>query len=370
MDKNYVKDERVVMTLDAGGTNFVFSAIRGGIQVTPPYHLPAVTDDLEGCLHQLVEGFRYVKSHCPAAPSAISFAFPGPADYVHGVIGNLPNFECFQGGVAMGGFLEEEFGIPVFINNDGGLFAYGEAMAGGLPTVNKWLAKRGSNTVYRNLVGITLGTGFGCGIVINNQLLLGDNGQAGNIWCFRNKKHPQLIAEESVSIRAVCRVYHESCDDPRELTPKDIADIAHGKAEGNREAALRSFKELGEVAGDAIAMTCGIVDGIVVIGGGLARSSDLIFPSMVSEMNSTLGMSGQRSVNRLPVKVYNLDTADGLEAFLNEEITTVNIPGTDKQVPYRVAGHIGVMRSPLGASNAITHGAYLYALAQLDANTE
>ena len=37
-------------------------------------------------------------------PVAISFAFPGPADYEHGVIGDLPNFPAFCGGVALGPF--------------------------------------------------------------------------------------------------------------------------------------------------------------------------------------------------------------------------------------------------------------------------
>lgn len=366
MNNKYCNDERVIMTLDAGGTNFVFSAMRGGVQITPAYRISAVTDNLEECLGQIVNGFVHVQTQCPIAPSAISFAFPGPADYEHGVLGDLPNFECFRGGVALGGFLEEKFGIPVYINNDGALFAYGEAMAGTLPTVNKWLAEHGSSTIYRNLVGITLGTGFGCGIVVNDTLIHGDNGQAGNIWNFRNKKYPNLIAEESVSIRAVCRVYHELCDDSRNLTPKDIADIAHGLVDGNQEAALHSFSELGEMAGDAIAMACGIVDGIVVIGGGLSGSSDLIFPSIVKEMNGQLGMSGQHNVNRLSVKVFNLDNEVERAAFMNEERASVCIPGTNRQVPYRVSGHIGIIRSQFGASTAISLGAYYYALSQLD----
>ena len=49
------------------------------------------------------------------------------ADYAHGIIGDLPNFPGFRGGVALGPYLEHVFGIPVFINNDGNLFAYGEA---------------------------------------------------------------------------------------------------------------------------------------------------------------------------------------------------------------------------------------------------
>jgi hypothetical protein len=82
----YEHDDRVVMTLDAGGTNFVFSAIRGCATVVVPICLPAVPDDLDRCLSVLVGGFRKVKDALTEEPVAISFAFPGPADYEHGVI--------------------------------------------------------------------------------------------------------------------------------------------------------------------------------------------------------------------------------------------------------------------------------------------
>ena len=78
--------------------------------------------------------------------------------------------------------MREQFGIPVFINNDGNLFAYGEALAGTLPEVNKRLKEAGSSKVYKNLLGITLGTGFGAGVVIDSQLLTGDNGCGGDVW--------------------------------------------------------------------------------------------------------------------------------------------------------------------------------------------
>lgn len=361
---DYTNDPRVVMTLDAGGTNFVFSAMQHGKAITEPFTLPAVSDNLNGCLSQLVAGFTHVKELCPAEPSAISFAFPGPADYPAGIIGDLPNFAAFRGGIPLGPYLADQFGIPVFINNDGGLFAYGEAMAGGLQVVNR-KARAAGGVEFQNLVGITFGTGFGCGIVVKGDLLIGDNAQGGNIWCFRNKKYPNLIAEESVAIRAVQRVYHEHCDDSRDLTPKDISDIARGLADGNREAALRSFAELGEVAGDAIATAVDLVDGIVVIGGGLARSADLIFPSLVSEMNSTLEMKGGRIVSRIPSKVYNLEDADEAKAFLEGGTKDVTVPGSGRVVKYKAVTKIGVMTSKLGTSNAIALGAYSYALSHL-----
>ena len=100
---------------------------------------------------------------------ALSFAFPGPADYPNGIIGDLKNLPAFRGGVPLGPLLAETFGAPVFINNDGDLFAYGEAMAGLLPEVNGMLEAAGSPKRFRNLLGVTLGTGFGAGLVLETR---------------------------------------------------------------------------------------------------------------------------------------------------------------------------------------------------------
>ena len=178
------------MTLDAGGTNFRFSAMRGNKPVTKTVAMPSNGDNLDRCLANIVEGFARVKQQCPQPPAAISFAFPGPADYPNGIIGDLGNLPGFRGGVALGPMLEEKFGIPVFINNDGDLFVYGEAIAGFLPYVNGLLEKAGSPKRYHNLFGVTLGTGFGGGIVRNGELFIGDNSMAGEVWLLRNKLHP------------------------------------------------------------------------------------------------------------------------------------------------------------------------------------
>lgn len=184
---NYANNKNVVMTLDAGGTNFRFSAMQGGAAITETIALPSRGDELQACLSNLSNGFTQVKRLCPESPAAISFAFPGPADYPSGIIGDLGNLPGFRGGVALGPMLEEQFGIPVFINNDGDLFAFGEAIGGLLPHVNRLLEQAGSPKRFRNLLGITLGTGFGGGIVRDSELLIGDNSMAGEIWLMRNK---------------------------------------------------------------------------------------------------------------------------------------------------------------------------------------
>lgn len=320
--------QKTVLTLDAGGTNFVFSAIRDFLPIVEPVRLDAVTLDAQKCLETLVEGFRAVKAQLDEEPVAISFAFPGPADYKNGIIGDLPNFPCFRGGVAMGPYLEAEFGIPVYINNDGNLFAYGEALAGALPKVNRLLEGSSNSKRYHNLIGITLGTGFGGGVVVEGKLLRGDNGCGGDLWCMRNRKYEGLIAEESVSIRAVKRVYREYApEDQRTLEPKDIFDIAEGRFEGNMEAAKRSFEELGTLVADAIANALDIVDGLVVIGGGLSGARKYILPALVKELNGSLSMFSGEKFPLVQMRAYNLEDASALNAFIKDESTLVNIPG-------------------------------------------
>lgn len=365
----YNQDHRIVLTLDAGGTNFVFSAIQGNREIVDPVTLPASPNDINACLDSMVRGFSMVKSQLEAEPVAISFAFPGPADYEHGVIGgNLPNFPAFRSGVALGPFLSKHFQLPVYINNDGNLFAYGEALAGMLPMVNQRLEASGNPKRYRNLLGITLGTGFGAGVVINQVLLTGDNGCGGDVWLMRNKKYPQWIAEESVSIRAVMRVYGELSGCPTEgLTPKDIFDIAEGVVAGHQEAAKQSFSELGEMAGAAIVNALDIIDGLVVIGGGVSKASKYIMPGLIKELRRSIETVEGRSFPALQMEVFDLSDADEYKRFLKPssiEIDVPQYPGT--KVIYSLEKRTAIAFSNLGASKAIALGAYAYALHQLD----
>ncbi|MBK8879275.1 MAG: ROK family protein [Haliscomenobacter sp.] len=362
----YHNDSRIVLTLDAGGTNFVFSAIQGNAEIVAPVTLPAHPNAIDDCLAAVLQGFTTVQRALPSPAAAISFAFPGPADYVNGIIGDLPNFPAFRGGVALGPFLQQAFGIPVFINNDGNLFAYGEALAGMLPEVNRLLAGSGSSKQYKNLLAVTLGTGFGGGVVIDRQLLLGDNGCGGDVWLSANKNNPALIAEEGVSIRAVKRTYQERSGNDEALTPKEIFDIAEGARPGNRQAAIESFESLGAVAGFTIAESLNIVDGLVVIGGGIAAAHKYILPAMVAEMNGVRSTIQGDVFPRLQMNAYNLEDEAHVAAVLKEESKLVRIPGTETTVAYHQHKKTGVTVSQLGASKAIALGAYAFALAQMD----
>jgi glucokinase len=361
-------DKRIVMTLDAGGTNFRFSAVRGAKLVTKTVALPSNGDNLKQCLANIVEGFTRVKKQCPAPPVAISFVFPAPADYPSGVIGDLNNLPGFRGGVALGPMLEQQFRIPTFINNDGDLFVYGEAIAGFLPYVNGLLEKAGSPKRYHNLFGVTLGTGFGGGIVRNGELFIGDNSMAGEVWLLRNKLHPEMNAEEGASIRAVRRVYAEKAGIPFEQAPepKDIFEIGTGAKPGKKAAAIEAFRQLGEVVGDGMAQALTLVDGLGVIGGGISGAAPLFLPALVGELNSTYTSPKGVKFRRLASAAFNLEDPAQLKTFLKGEKRTITVPGSKKKVQYDPLQRIGVGMSRLGTSEAVAIGAYAFALRKLD----
>jgi glucokinase len=366
---SYDQDSRVVMTLDAGGSSFRFSAMRGNKLVIPTVTTPSNADNLDRCLKNLVEGFDLARQKCPQAPVAISFAFPGPADYPNGIIGDLPNLPAFRGGVALGPMLQEKFGIPVFINNDGDLFAYGEAIAGFLPYVNGLLEKAGSPKRYKNLLGITLGTGFGGGIVRDGELFLGDNSIAGEVWLLRHKLSPAMNAEEGASIRAVRRVFAEKAGIPftQAPEPKVICEIAAGSQPGNRDAAVESFRKLGEVVGDAMASGLTLIDGLAVIGGGLSGAWPLFLPALVDELNGNYIGPDKKLFRRLASTVFNIHDPVQREKFIQGEVREIKVPGTERTVLYDSARRIGIGVSRLGTSEAIAIGAYAFALRHLGA---
>lgn len=366
--KNIKNDTRVVLTLDAGGTNMVFGAMKGGEDIVEHVSLPSNSDDLDRCLQTMVDGFnRVVKSLNGEKPAAISFAFPGPADYPNGIIGGyLPNFPSFRDGVALGPFLEEQFGVPVFINNDGDLYAYGEALGGVLPELNKKLKEVGSAKRYKNLIGYTFGTGFGVGTVLDGVLNRGDN-SCCETFCLEHSKMPGYIVEDGVSVRAIKRVYGEvSGNKDHGLEPFDIAQIIAGKQEGDKEAALAAFNELGEVSGAAMATAVTLIDGIVVIGGGIMHSHDYIMPGILKSMRSKIKTLSGDTINKVQMEVYDLDNPEEFAEFAKGNARKIKVYGSDKEVVYDPQKRIGVTYSKIGASKAISLGAYTFALNELD----
>lgn len=106
-----------------------------------------------------------IKSLKSPYTEAIGIGVPSVVDSVRGIVYNVQNIKGWEE-VHLKTILEQEFGIPVFINNDANCFAMGERIYG--------TGKR-----FDHFVGITLGTGVGGGIIQQGRLLADANCGSG-----------------------------------------------------------------------------------------------------------------------------------------------------------------------------------------------
>lgn len=160
----------------------------------------------------------------------------------------------------MGGFnfknkLEEHYeGKKIIIENDANCFIMGEKLCGE--------AKN-----HRFCCGVTLGTGLGIGIILNNELYHGSKGWAGEIWRSSYKKYKNI--EEVVSGKGLSSQYEK-------LTGlKAEAHLIEEKAHQGDEKAKETWKIFGEALGCALSYLVNILDPeIIVIGGSISKAYD------------------------------------------------------------------------------------------------
>ena len=163
------------------------------------------------------------------------------------------------------------------------------------------------------------------------------------------------------------RVYGElSGDKDHKYEPKDIYDIAEGRIPGDAEAAKKAFAEMGEIAGDAMATAVTLTDGLIVIGGGITAARKYIMPSLLAALRGKMHTIGGDELDRVQMKVYDLDNEEEFAQFAKGDQRKLKVYGYEEEVNYDPQKRIGVTISKMGASKAISTGAYTFALDQLD----
>ena len=154
------------IAIDLGGTRVRAARCRAdGTIEARAEQLTHSEDGLEAVLGRIAEMTRQV---WPAAPPvAIGVGAPGPLDPFTGVIYGAPNLPAFAG-LPLRDWLRERFGVPVYVGNDANVAALAEWRYG---------AARG----HHHVVYLTISTGIGGGVIIDDRLLLGANGLAGEL---------------------------------------------------------------------------------------------------------------------------------------------------------------------------------------------
>ncbi len=169
--KAKAKSKKLVIGIDLGGTNVMAALVDTSGKVKSYVHFP--TEAQQGPEHVIKNIADNVKALVKKSGLTmkdiwrVGIGSPGPMDSKKGIIigaVNLPGWKR----VTLKADLEKLLGVGVGVDNDANCAAYGEQWAG---------AAKGAS----NVVGITLGTGVGGGIIIDGRLVRGANYNAAEI---------------------------------------------------------------------------------------------------------------------------------------------------------------------------------------------
>ena len=153
----------VTVGIDIGGTNIKIGIFENS-NLIKKYSIKTITDTKESVIKQIIGELYNIKKEYNFLK--VGVGVPGPV--VNGVVLGAQNINWFEK-IDLKTILEEEFNnIEVFICNDANAAALGEF-------------RFGSGSGYNSIVFVTLGTGIGGGIILNNQLIEGATGSAGEI---------------------------------------------------------------------------------------------------------------------------------------------------------------------------------------------
>lgn len=186
--------------------------------------------------------------------------------------------------------LSEMFhGLPVKVGNDANVAALGE----------NW---KGGGKAYRDIVMITLGTGVGGGVIINNKILNGYNGGAGEIGHIHVNDNEEEFCgcgrkgclEQYTSATGVVRLakrYMKNTDAPTkmrsfgdEITAKDVFDLAKDGDEG----ANIVVKQMGDYLGRSISAIAAVLNPqAFIIGGGVSKAGPFLINAIKTVYRET-----------------------------------------------------------------------------------
>ena len=187
----------------------------------------------------------------------VGVAAPGPLDSKNGVILNTPNLQMFQNYKIAGDFTKK-LKIDTFIENDANLFSLGE-----------WYSQYRKNKV---VMGVTLGTGLGFGLVINGELFTGGNGLA--------MEYGLSPFEWGICEKNACIKYIRTR--AKDLYGEEISPVIIEKyfKEGDKKA-IKIYNEYGNNLGIILSHVINMIDPqVITIGGGLSKGFDCFKDTM------------------------------------------------------------------------------------------
>jgi len=215
--------------------------------------------------------------------AAIGIGVPGVVDIDEGIVYDVVYIPSWKE-VHLKKKMQERYHVPVFVNNDANCFALGEHYFG-------------SGKGYSSMIGLTIGTGVGAGVIINHKLYAGRSCGAGE---FGIVDYLDKVYEYYASGSFFKNVYGLD------------GEFVFKKAQQGNDDALKLYAEMGMHLGNIIKMIMYTYDPELIILGGSVRHAYQFFREAMWERIRTCVFS--KVVERLLIKISELENSGILGA--------------------------------------------------------
>jgi glucokinase len=273
-------NNETVIGIDIGGTNIRGGLVNENMLSTITSCKVNATGSVEDVLQQL---FSLTDELINNSVTAIGIGIPGLVDIERGIVFDVVNIPSWKE-VPLQKWMQDRYKIPVLINNDANCFALGEFYFG-----------KGKG--FNSMVGLTVGTGLGSGLILNKKLYVGKNCGAGE---FGMIDYLDKYVEYYASGQYFTNVYQTD------------GEAVFKRACGGDTNALRMYEEMGAHLGNAIKIILYSLDVELIILGGSVRFAYPYFSKTMWQQIKTLAF--QKSANSLRIEISELKNSGLLGA--------------------------------------------------------
>ena len=258
--------------VDLGGTNVRAGIVRANELLDVVSKKINAQVDADAVLQQV---FQLIDSLIQPGVKSIGIGVPGLVDEDRGLVYDVVYIPSWKE-IPLQKRMQDRYGIPVFLNNDANCFALGELYFG---------KGRGA----RSMIGLTIGTGMGTGIIIDEKLYAGASGGAGEFGM--------------IDYLDQCYEYYASGQFFKNVYGVDGEVVFQRASEGDEEA-IGMYGEMGKHLGNAIRMILYALDVDLIVLGGSVRHAFAWFQNSMWERINTIAY--QRAAKNLRVEVSEL----------------------------------------------------------------
>jgi glucokinase len=255
--------------VDVGGTNIKFGLVNAKGEIVGRSRLQTksfisnkkvLINEISQSIKELIKSNGLLKKEV----LGVGFGLPGLINPQKGLVNFLPNIPGWEN-VPLKQLMQKQLRIPTYLDNDVNLITLGE-----------W--KYGAGVGYSNLVCMTLGTGVGAGLILNNSLYRGEGFVAGELGHMPlNEKGPKCnCGGEACFERYVGNgVLQKKLEKVFKKKGIVFPDVHHLGRKGDKRV-LKFWEEAADHVGNGLVGIVNLLNPrLIIIGGGV--SNNLVF---------------------------------------------------------------------------------------------